>query len=98
MPLVGDEASPEVPSAAAPVETDDETDPGFLKIVDRVHQIGDLFGELGIAVALETGQETATALSHFLRVLEHDNVGVNFDPANMILYDKGDPIEALRYE
>jgi len=24
------------------------------------------------------------------------NVGVNFDPANMILYDKGDPIEALK--
>jgi sugar phosphate isomerase/epimerase len=23
-------------------------------------------------------------------------VGVNFDPANMILYDKGDPIAALR--
>jgi len=23
-------------------------------------------------------------------------VAVNFDPANMILYDKGDPIEAVR--
>jgi sugar phosphate isomerase/epimerase len=28
--------------------------------------------------------------------LDRPYVGVNFDPANMILYQKGDPIEALR--
>ena len=32
----------------------------------------------------------------FLRILGRPNVGVNFDPANMILYDKGDPLDALR--
>jgi sugar phosphate isomerase/epimerase len=31
-----------------------------------------------------------------LRKLSRPNLGVNFDPANMILYDKGDPIEAVR--
>ena len=28
--------------------------------------------------------------------MNHDALGVNFDPANMILYDKGDPIEAVK--
>jgi sugar phosphate isomerase/epimerase len=31
-----------------------------------------------------------------LKKLKRPNVGVNFDPANMILYGKGDPIEALK--
>jgi sugar phosphate isomerase/epimerase len=58
--------------------------------------VADLFAEFGLDLGLETGQETAEALSEFLETLERPNVGVNFDPANMILYDKGDPIEALR--
>jgi L-ribulose-5-phosphate 3-epimerase len=47
-------------------------------------------------LGFETGQETAETLATFLTKLNRPNVGVNFDPANMILYDKGDPIEALR--
>ena len=35
-------------------------------------------------------------LFDFLHKLAKSNLGVNFDPANMILYDKGNPIEALR--
>ena len=47
-------------------------------------------------MGFETGQETAETLAAFLRQLNAPRVGVNFDPANMILYDKGDPIAALR--
>lgn len=45
---------------------------------------------------LETGQETADALLRFLADVDRDNLFVNFDPANMILYGSGEPIEALR--
>lgn len=45
---------------------------------------------------LETGQETADALLRFLGDAERDNLRVNFDPANMILYGAGEPIEALQ--
>jgi len=45
---------------------------------------------------LETGQETAEELRRFLEELDHSAVGVNFDPANMILYDKGNPIDAVK--
>jgi sugar phosphate isomerase/epimerase len=45
---------------------------------------------------LETGQETAPALAALLQKLRRPNTGANFDPANMILYNQGDPIAALR--
>lgn len=45
---------------------------------------------------LETGQETADTLLGFLASVDRDNLFVNFDPANMILYGSGNPIEALR--
>ncbi len=71
-------------------------DPNFAKLKQRLVQTADAFHARGIALGLETGQETAAVLSDFLRQLGKSNVGVNFDPANMLLYDKGNPIEALR--
>ena len=46
-------------------------------------------------ILMETGQENAETLRDFLEELSHPALGVNFDPANMILYGKGDPILAL---
>ncbi|MGD0812780.1 MAG: sugar phosphate isomerase/epimerase family protein [Verrucomicrobiota bacterium] len=71
-------------------------DPGFQTLLQRLGLIADLFAERGLELGLETGQETAETLGVFLHKLGRTNVGVNFDPANMILYDKGDPIAALR--
>jgi L-ribulose-5-phosphate 3-epimerase len=72
------------------------SDPAFARLKDRLAQVARVFAERGIALGLETGQETAAALRAFLENLGATNLGVNFDPANMILYDKGDPIAALR--
>jgi sugar phosphate isomerase/epimerase len=71
-------------------------DPNFAKLKQRLAQAADAFQARGIALGLETGQETAAVLSEFLRQLGKPSVGVNFDPANMLLYDKGNPIMALR--
>lgn len=73
-----------------------ENDPDFKKLLDRITKIADLFAGNNLTLGFETGQETAETLNLFLRKLNRRNVGVNFDPANMILYDKGDPVEALR--
>ena len=73
----------------------EKTDPDYIKLKQRLAQIADCFGEKNITLALETGQETAASLRDFLEDLACPNVGVNFDPANMILYGKGDPIEAV---
>jgi sugar phosphate isomerase/epimerase len=74
----------------------EEGDPAFKKLYDRIVLIADRFGAKGIDLGFETGQETAETLRAFLIRLNRPNVGVNFDPANMILYDKGNPIDALR--
>lgn len=71
-------------------------DPAHAKMLHRLAQIADEFAARDIDVAFETGQETAPVLLRFLEELGRTNVGVNFDPANIILYDHGDPIEALR--
>ena len=74
----------------------DASDPAFAKLKERLEKIAALFSARGIKLGLETGQETADELRGFLDVLNHGTVGANFDPANMILYDKGDPIAAVR--
>jgi sugar phosphate isomerase/epimerase len=71
-------------------------DPTFDTLQDRIRRIARLFAKYGIQLGLETGQEDAATLVSFLKQLAEPNVGVNFDPANMLLYDKGDPISALR--
>jgi sugar phosphate isomerase/epimerase len=47
------------------------------------------------ALHLETGQEPADVLIQFLDDVQRDNLFVNFDPANMILYGAGEPLPAL---
>jgi len=74
----------------------EEKDPNYTKMLLRLSETADVFKAAKIALAFETGQETAPVLVQLLHKLKRQNVGVNFDPANMILYDKGDPIAALR--
>jgi len=72
------------------------SDPRYARLHQRITQIARLFAGHGINLGFETGQESADTLASFLQQLGQPNVGVNFDPANMILYAKGDPIAALR--
>ncbi|HEX8875396.1 MAG TPA: sugar phosphate isomerase/epimerase family protein [Phycisphaerales bacterium] len=79
----------------------DGGDPLRARMVDRLRQMAEIFAARNVRLALETGQEDADTLLGVLRELnsalpERARVGVNFDPANMILYGMGDPIEALR--
>lgn len=49
----------------------------------------------GQLFAFETGQETALVLKRTIEDIGMDNVGVNLDPANLLLYDKDDPVAAV---
>lgn len=73
----------------------DSHDPEHADVLERLRKIVDVFAEFDIRVAFETGQETAGTLFAMLRELDRPNAGVNFDPANMLLYGMGDPIAAL---
>ena len=73
----------------------DTTDPAYQDIVAVTQQLCQYAANNGQAVHLETGQETADGLVTFIQDTKCDNLFVNFDPANMILYGAGDPIEAV---
>lgn len=66
------------------------------KLSERAKILADTAAQKNITLLMETGQETADQLRQFLETLNHPALAVNFDPANMILYDKGDPIEAVQ--
>jgi L-ribulose-5-phosphate 3-epimerase len=64
-------------------------------ILDCLAKTADAAAAKGLTVSLETGQETAVELKRLLKDLAAPNVKVNFDPANVLLYDMGEPIAAL---
>lgn len=70
-------------------------DPDRKPFLDTLGQAAALARDKGVRLGLETGQETADLLRRTLDDLKCDNVKVNFDPANMLLYDMGDPIRAV---
>ena len=74
----------------------DAAEPLHAEVVAVTREICDHCKANGQNLHLETGQETADALLQFLGAVGRDNLRVNFDPANMILYGCGEPIEALR--
>ncbi len=70
-------------------------DPARSAMLDTLARAGRLAADAGITMAVETGQETAELLRRTLDELKAPNLKVNFDPANMLLYDMGDPIRAV---
>lgn len=74
---------------------EDSANPDYVAVREVVRQICDHAARNGQTFALETGQETAESLLHFLKDVGRDNVRINFDPANLILYGTGEPLAAL---
>jgi len=72
------------------------SDPAYPVMVDRVSSVANAVAADGVTLLMETGQESASELLQFLNDLNCRNVGVNYDPANMILYGAGDPIDAIK--
>jgi sugar phosphate isomerase/epimerase len=70
-------------------------DPDRKPFLDTLGRVSSLSAGKGVTVSFETGQETADLLRRTLDELKCPNLKVNFDPANMLLYDKGDPLRAV---
>lgn len=75
---------------------EDQADGNYKPLVQTVVELCDYCADNGQRLHLETGQETAECLLRFLKNVGRGNLGVNFDPANMILYGAGEPLPALR--
>ena len=73
----------------------DESNPKAYKTyVERVTWMRNECRKYGVTLILESGQETAEDLAAFMPKVP--GVGINFDPANMVLYAKGKPREAVK--
>lgn len=74
----------------------DRSSPSYKSLIDVTRDLLDHAANNAQYVHLETGQETADHLLEFIADVKRDNLAINFDPANMILYGTGNPIEALK--
>jgi len=75
---------------------EDPDDPQYATMITRIRRVADEMGDAGLRLLLETGQETPDGLLQVLHDVGRKNVGVNFDPANILLYGVGEPTEAAR--
>ena len=74
----------------------DTSDPQYAQMVEVARDVCDHCESNHQRLHLETGQESADSLLAFIGDVDRDNLFINFDPANMILYGCGQPIEALK--
>ena len=74
---------------------EDSADPDYIAVREIVRRVCDHCRRNGQTFALETGQEPAATLKEFINDVDRENLGINFDPANMILYGSGEPLDAL---
>jgi sugar phosphate isomerase/epimerase len=56
-----------------------------------MQQLARFAGSMGQEFLFETGTETAAHLKQTIDDINEPNVGVNFDPANLLIYNNGDP-------
>jgi L-ribulose-5-phosphate 3-epimerase len=73
----------------------DPAEPLYTELQDLTRVLCDTCATYEQDFVLETGQESAVVLLRFIADVDRLNLKVNFDPANMVLYGSGDPIEAL---
>ena len=68
----------------------------YKDLITTTQELLDYVARNGQQLNLETGQESADHLLHFMDAVGRNNLFINFDPANMILYGTGEPIAALK--
>lgn len=73
---------------------EDEKDEHYRILLDALGQIGVYAKHRGVRFAIETGPEQPEVLDAFIRKLP-DSVGVNLDPANLVMITGADPIKAV---
>jgi len=74
---------------------EDAGDPNYAPFIATMKAFCAFVSNNGQTFAFETGQETAATLKRTIEDIGMDNVGVNLDPANLLLYGKDHPLEAV---
>lgn len=67
----------------------------YKSLVCAIRVVAQHCKENGQYFMFETGQETPVTLRRTIEDIGLDNLGINLDPANLLLYGKGNPVDAL---
>jgi len=70
-------------------------DPVYISLVDALREVAGFLEDRGQSFWFETGQETPVTLLRTIEDVGADNLGVNYDPANLLMYGKANPIDGL---
>ena len=70
-------------------------DPLYNDFITALRYLAEYYKRYGININMETGQETPVTLLRVIHDVKADNLGINFDPANLLMYGKANPIDAL---
>ncbi len=73
----------------------DPADPNYLATVDAIRDVAAHCARRGLEFWFETGQETPVVLLRTIELVKTGNLGINLDPANLILYGMANPVDAL---
>ncbi len=71
------------------------TDLNYAPVVEAIREVAAYGKSKDIGFWFETGQETPVVLLRVIEEVATGNLGINLDPANLILYGKANPIDAL---
>jgi L-ribulose-5-phosphate 3-epimerase len=74
---------------------EDPADPLYPIAVEAIRTVAQHCQSNGQHFLMETGQETPTTMSRTLRDVAMPNLGVGLDTANLILYGKANPVDAV---
>jgi len=72
------------------------TDPEFEPVAVAIQDVAEYCKKLGLGFWFETGQETPVVILRYIEEIGTGNLGINLDPANLLMYGKGNPLDALR--
>ncbi|MFU0799292.1 MAG: TIM barrel protein [Xylanivirga thermophila] len=67
----------------------------YRETVIAIREVASYCKNLGIYFNFETGQETPITLIRTIEDTGLDNLGINLDPANLLLYGKANPVDAV---
>jgi L-ribulose-5-phosphate 3-epimerase len=74
---------------------EDPNDPTYSVAIEATKEVAQHCKEQGVMLLCETGEETPITMLRMIKDVGTGNVFVNLDTANLILYGKGNPVDAM---
>ena len=71
------------------------SDPLYADTIAALKDVAHACVDNGVEFWFETGQETPITLLRTIHDIGTDNLGINLDPANLLMYVRGNPVDAL---